>query len=166
MSLEQKSPESAGFEEAVQKAVQAATEQVRAKQEEQPEVETEPRKPFLTRTPVMAGVGAAFLGVVVWNLFVFFQPPVAPTPQEEAEVLPAGLFTATQAVEAFRQENGRMPMTAEEAGLPEGSFEFHSAGDEYVLTAMGVSVTEEFRSADGMAPLVERMGAAYEGGTR
>lgn len=165
MNPEPNQTDSPSFEEAVQKAVQAATDQVRANPEK-PEAESKPRRPFLTRPPVIAGVTVVFLGIVAWNLAVFFQPPAVPTPQEEAQVLPAGLFAATQSVEAFRQENGRLPMSAAEAGLPEGTFQFHSAGDEYVLTAVGVAETEEYSSADGLTPLIERMGEAYAGGTR
>ena len=159
MTHEPNPQEPSDFEE----AVRAASKQVEESREAVPE-KMEGAKPLLTRPPVLAGVALAFVGVVIWNFFVFMEEAPPPPPTQEETVLPANLYIAAQSIEAFRSENGRLPSDLEEVGLPTESFRYRITGSNYELTAVGVHGTQEFRADEGMETLLSRMGEAYRGG--
>ena len=48
-------------------------------------------------------------------------------------------MVATQAVEAFREEHGRLPRSLEEAGLSDDLLEYELRGDGYTLRASGAA---------------------------
>ena len=62
-------------------------------------------------------LGIVFLGVMVWNVFLLQSraEPLSPVETRRSEgVL---VFVATQAVEGFEAEHGRLPASLEEAGI-------------------------------------------------
>ena len=115
-------------------------------------------------TPLSFGIVALiFIAVAAWNVKFLLAPAPGPTSTEEAAVLPTALFAASQSVEAFRTEHGRLPKDAAEAGLPP-SFQYRIAGDEYVLSAKGNHVTQEYLVSEGVQSLLDQMAEVYSGG--
>lgn len=147
----------------IQEAVLAATEKVKETKISQ-DLEAEAKPPILTRPPVIGAVALIFVAVVAWNVNLLLTPTPPPTPVEEAAVLPTALFAASQSVEAFRSENGRLPNDLEEAGLQPGSFQYRIAGDEYFLSAQGSHTTQEYRGSEGVETLLGQMEVIYGGG--
>ncbi len=161
MSTDPRNPDELGFDE----AVEAATHRVKEAQAAR-DVEEEPRSPFLTRPPVVIVVVLAFLAVVAWNLVLLRRGPPTPTPAQEEVFLPISLLVASRAVEAFREEHGRLPGSLAEVNLPPDAFDYRVEGEEYVLRAVGAHMTEEYHSSQGVEGLLLRMGEARGGGAR
>lgn len=112
-----------------------------------------PASPVLTRGPVVAVVTAVFLLVVGYNLRTLQTPP-PPLPVEEAEVSASlTVVVATQAVEAYRKEHGRLPASLAELGFPTEGLEYTVRGDAYEIRVVQGDAevhTESGRPADGI----------------
>lgn len=123
-----------------------------------------PPPPAATRAPVFLAVLALFAVVVIWNVRAWSpEPEPLPRPIQET-ALEISLLMATQMVEQYRQETGRLPTSLEEAGVPEDAFTYRLQGDSYELFASEGGVTVRYDSVDGAEALLERLGAMTEPG--
>ncbi|MFQ5535975.1 MAG: hypothetical protein ACE5GJ_00865 [Gemmatimonadota bacterium] len=116
------------------------------------------RKPVLSRPPVVFALGVIFAVVVAWNVAVWRAPPAPLPPAVEEASTQVSLMVASQIVEAFRQEHGRLPATLEEAGLPPGTFSYRVEGDEYILETVDAAVDARFDSREGPVSILRSMG--------
>lgn len=109
-----------------------------------------PAPPLLTRPPVILGITVAFVAVTAWNLSLARKAPAPLAEATVTETLQTSLMLATQAVEAFRQEHGRLPASMEELGFPANGFDYRVIGDDYELRAHveGQTLTADTRHPD------------------
>lgn len=117
-----------------------------------------PKSTTLARGPVVLVVAVVFAGVLYYNVRSFSRPP-APLPPEAAEVS-AGItvMIATQAVEAYRDEHGRLPASLDELGFPTEGLEYRVDGDSYELTVSEGETTLQFSPEEGPTGILEEMG--------
>jgi len=120
---------------------------------------TSPRKASAASGPVLGVVALIFAAVVYYNVRLFTAEPAPLTPQQAEMSSGISLMIATQAVEAYRTEHGRLPESLEELGFPAGSMAYRVSGDEYELGAsQGVGDTLTSSSEDGPMQILEEMG--------
>ena len=119
----------------------------------------EPKRAILTRGPVLAVLGVVFAGVVFYNIQSFKPPPPAVTPEQAQLTSGISVMIATQAIEAYREEHGRLPESLAELGFPDGSLEYRVSGEDYELSvAMEGGAPVEFSSEEGPLGILKEMG--------
>ncbi len=120
---------------------------------------TPPRSPILNSGLGLGVVAVIFAGVMLYNYRLYTAQP-APLAPEEAEMASGiSLMIATQAVEAYRDEHGRLPESLEELGFPEGYVAYQVDGKEYELGAsQGTADTMRFSSEQGPLGILQEMG--------
>lgn len=125
----------------------------------------EPRSSPLLRGPGLAVLAVVFGGVLAYNVRAFSSQPEA-LPPEEAEVS-AGItvMIATQAVEAYRREHGRLPASLEELGFPAEGLRYSVDGNSYVLTAGEGESAVEYSPTEPPLGILEEMGVTVPGAT-
>jgi len=98
---------------------------------------SEPVTPFLTRVPVVAIVALIFGTVVTQNVRAWTPEPVHQPVAAQARANQLSVLVASQEVERFREEHGRLPASLEEVGLPVDAYEYVVAGEQYQLRPAG-----------------------------
>ena len=121
---------------------------------------TPPRNPFLTSGLGLCLVTVVFAGVMFYNIRLYRAQPEPLAPEEAEMASGLSLMIATQAVEAFRDEHGRLPASLAELGFPEGTVKYRVEGDEYELGAPQGSGgdTVRFSSEQGPLGILQEMG--------
>lgn len=120
----------------------------------------EPANPFLARVPVVAIVSLLFVTVVAHNVQAWTPDPVPQPVAMQQRTAQVSLLVAGQRIEAFRDENGRLPTSLEEAGLPGAGLQYEVDGDSYRLVVPGEGGAPPravFQSEDGPANLVRSL---------
>ena len=116
-----------------------------------------PRQPLLLRGPVM-GVTAVLFGAVLAYNARAWNPTPPPQPRIVQETsLQVSVLVASQMIESYRRENGRLPASLAEVGLPEDAFTYRTFGDEYEIFASGEDAVVRYDSELGPEGLLRHL---------
>jgi len=119
----------------------------------------EARRPVLTSGPALAVLALTFAGVIFYNVQFFKAQPEAVTPEQAELTSGISVMIATQAIEAYREEHGRLPESLAAIGFPDGSLEYRVNGEDYHLAvAMEGGEPVEFSSEEGPLGILKEMG--------
>ncbi len=150
----------------IQESVNAAMEHV-AETQSAPRPEVKDVRPFLSRPWVVVSVFGLFVGVVAWNISVWNAPPAPLSPEEAARAEQITLFTASRLVEAFREEEGRLPASLAVVGLAEAGLVYQVQGENYTLRVSPARGGAVLQSSQGDSALLAHLeNLAREGGSR
>lgn len=144
----------AEYADSVQEVLERAAEAEAARGQK-----STPSNPALSSGPVLGGVALVFAAVVFYNVQALSGPAVPVTP-EEAEVSSGiSVMIATQAIEAYREEHGRLPESLEELGFPTGSLNYQVEGDTYrLIVSVDGHEPVEFSPEEEPLRILEEMG--------
>lgn len=95
----------------------------------------EPRSPFLARVPVVAIVSMLFVTVVAHNIRAWTPDPVPQPVAMQERTSQVSLLVASQRIESFQDQHGRLPASLEEAGLHAENLQYQVEGDSFRLIA-------------------------------
>jgi len=118
-----------------------------------------PRRSILTSAPALTALAMTLAGVVFYNVQFFKPQPEAVTPEQAEITSGVSVMIATQAIEAYREEHGRLPESLATIGFPDGSLEYRVNGESYELAvAMEGGEPVEFSSEEGPLGILKEMG--------
>jgi hypothetical protein len=103
-----------------------------------------------SRGPILAAAAVVLAGVVAWDFYMLSRPPEPAPPGEEVVDLRWFVADAVELIEAFRDENGRLPSRADlDEKLP-AELEYEARGEGYVVALAGEANRVVY---DGSVPL-------------
>ena len=115
------------------------------------------RRPVLTRPPVVAALAAVTVAVGAWNVSQWRTEPVPLPPQHVEAALDVSVLAATQAVEQYREEHGRLPTSLQELDFPPG-LRLEVSGEGYRIVGEDGPFSAEIGNGEGVEAFVERLG--------
>jgi hypothetical protein len=98
---------------------------------------TVPRKPLLTRPPVVAAVAVGFLAMLALNLFNFRRSPPQPPIQVQEATAQVSLLLAVHMIQTFQEEHGQLPGSLDDIGLSADEFTYSITGGGHFLVVAG-----------------------------
>ncbi len=124
--------------------------------DDEPEA-TEPRGNSMAR-PIALGV--VFVAVMIWNVFLLqaSADPLSPVETQRSEgVL---VFVATQAVEGFRADNGRLPAALSEAGIDAPGLVYRVGPDGFSIESAAEGAPVKFEQGQAVDGFLIDLGIA------
>ncbi len=121
-----------------------------------------PKRPVLTRPPVIIGVVVVFAGTMFFNFG---------SGRRRADISPAAaeasaqvsVMIATQVVEQYREENGELPESLEDLGLEADQFEYRRDEEGYYELGNAVEGSSvRYDSRMGPASLLRDLGVPLD----
>lgn len=122
--------------------------------------EEEPTAPPGRRSPwVLPGIlSVVFVGVAGWNVWLLgaASPRLSATEARRADGVM--VFVATQAVEGYASEHGRLPERLEDAGIDAPDVDYTAQADGFAIAAAGHDLPVRHERREPMDAFLVRVG--------